>query len=273
MAAELLKNSRKLTSIGYHTSSISYGYRKCCKLALKWIQELSEKILMEKDTLIEVINTCIGSKIIGIQLEHFSKIIVEAFLLLRNEKKISHKELFKMLNFEKVIGKNMIESEFFKGFLIQKEVSIDSPQKIENPKILISRLELGNFKPKVFGTKINVETLEEGNELSVFEREKLREVCRKIVELGINVVFNAGQVSVVAEEFLNSKGVICIGNVGFDKLEALSNSVGCPIATNLDNIKTLGSAKSVEQIYISDTPFIKIDGCELCTILLRAPTK
>lgn len=273
MASELLKNSRKLTSIGYHTSTISYGYHKCCKLALKWIQELSVEIPMKKDVLMEVVKTSIGSKIIGIQSNHFCEIIVDSFLFLRNQKSISHKEFFKKINIEKVIGKNLQESQLFNGILLQKEVSIDSPQKIENPKILVSRLDLGNFKTKVFGTKVNVETLEEGNEVSLFEREKLRELCKKIIELKIKVILNAGIVSIVAEEFLNNSGVICIGNIDFHKIEQLSNSLGCPITTNLDSIKSFGSAKLVEQIYISDTPFIKIEGSELSTILLRAPTK
>eukprot|EP01080_Neovahlkampfia_damariscottae_P005441 gene5441-9254_t len=281
LTCELLRNAKSLLTMNIHPSTISYGYRKCLDISLDILEKesISIDLLNNKSTLKEIVKTILSSKILTISSEYFSELIVESILRLneilnKENKKDNHnnKELIRRLNVEKVIGKSFEETELFDGILVAKKLKYK--KKIENAKILISKIEFGNYQTKIFETKFKVDSHLKGEELSNFEIKKMKEICEKIKKLKINVIFNSSPISSEVEEFFNSNNILCFGNIDLRKLETLSIATETSIynSNSLKENLNFGHAKSVETCFISDSSFIKISGCNWISIILRAPT-
>jgi T-complex protein 1 subunit alpha len=164
---------------------------------LKLISEFSISIEMKNfEILKEIVKTSLSSKILGINSNFFSDLVVKSCLKLSEFS--SNKEIVRRLHVEKIIGKSILKSEMVDGVLISKKFNF--VKKIENAKILISKLELSNYQTKIFETKFQVKSHSEGEELNNFEFQKMREICETILKLNINVVFNSSPISSFVEE-------------------------------------------------------------------------
>lgn len=266
LTAELLRGAKSLLAMGVHPAVIIQGYRKACLFAKEVIENVAVDV--KESHLVEIAKTCLSSKILGIHAEYFAKLAVNAVLKLKK-----FDDWMNRLYVVKKIGKNMLQSELVDGILLLKNGF--GPKRVENAKILVCKMEnLGHFKTKIYGTRIRVETHEQGHKLSSFEQQEIQSLCKKIVDLGVNVVFNGHPIFDTAKHYFTSHGVLCVGNLDFKQIDMLSLATGCPIVTNLEYVKgNLGKAGLVEQVCIADEMAVKVTGCDWCSVLLRAPTK
>jgi T-complex protein 1 subunit alpha len=167
---------------------------------LKLISEFSISIEKENIGILkEIVKTSLSSKILGINSDFFSDLVVKSCLKLNECLSFnSNKEIIRRLHVEKIIGKSILKSEMVDGVLISKKFNV--VKKIENAKILISKLELSTYQTKIFETKFQVKSHSEGEELNHFEFQKMKEICETISNLNINVVFNSSPISSFVEE-------------------------------------------------------------------------
>lgn len=119
--------------------------------------------------------------------------------------------------------------------------------------------------------QVDVDSHDSGEKMSLYERDSIRKTCKLIVDLGINVVLNQGIISPLAEEFFTSNGIIALGNIDLRMLDVLSDAFQCPIVSSIEKSIKSGYAEIVEQVFLSDLPFVKFTGVQWCSIVLRAP--
>lgn len=86
------------------------------------------------------------------------------------------------------------------GVLLNHKVCFGSPKVMKSAKILITRMDLASWRTNIWGTQITVESHEEGAIMAQLERTRVRERCQKIIDMGINVIVNQGQLYSVAEQ-------------------------------------------------------------------------
>jgi len=250
--------------------------RKAENLALEIINQISIKIESTEDNqdqlLCYVAKTCLSSKILSRFQDHFCELAIEALKCLNGSNKV------KNIHIVKRTGPSMSKSLLIQGILLDRKLSLGAPKIIFNPRILLTRIDLDTWKTKIWGTQIKVQTYEESSNIGIRERDRIRERCQDIINLGVKAIINHGQIYSIAEQCFVEAGIMCIEIKEFEECEIISFATGCPILSDfsdIDHIK-FGEANCIEEIVIGDNKMIKISGCpnpKACTILLRAPTE
>ena len=59
---------------------------------------------------------------------------------------------------------------FTPGFLLEKKIGVNQPKRLENAKILIANTAMDTDKPKVFGSKVKVDSTAKIAELELAEK-------------------------------------------------------------------------------------------------------
>jgi T-complex protein 1 subunit beta len=278
LTAELLKQAQILiSSRGIHPSHIIHVFRKAQKYASDIIQQQAINLDDEnKIKYLEMIaKTSIGSKIISTNEKHFCDIAIKAALQLNGNR--GNVYMFKRT------GASMMQSKILNGVMLScRRLGVSSPTRIENAKILVCRMDsLASARSKIYNTNIKMNDNEDIDVLSRIEIEHLENVCETIVKLGVNVVFNCGiAIHQHAEQYFNSKNIMCMGFIDFTDSNMLSKVTGAHIITRIDDnsvYSRLGHADLVQHVIMANEPALIISGCQItdswCSILLRAPTK
>jgi T-complex protein 1 subunit beta len=256
LTGELLHRALDLVSKGVPIHVINQGLR----LALQRCNEVLDAIAINitdenrRSILTNIAKTSMNSKIIGEHSNMFANMVVEAVSLLGNRPKIGN---IKILS---VTGPSMEATEFIKGFAMKNRVGLGCPKKIQNAKILLSKM-----------------SLERGGDDSEDQRNRIRESCEKIVASGATVVVNRGYIYNVAEQVLAAHGIMFIENVSNEELDQLALSAGGFVVEDVRILSPicLGSAELIEEIVLGDERIIKFTGCPTTlvnSILVRAPS-
>lgn len=95
-------------------------------------------------------------QILGTFKDHFCKIAIDAVKCLEGTKKVRN------INIVKKTGSSIESSTFINGILLNKKVCLGCPNRVENARILITRMDLDSFRTKIWGTTIKVESHEQG---------------------------------------------------------------------------------------------------------------
>ncbi|KAL0486235.1 thermosome subunit alpha [Acrasis kona] len=276
LSAELLKQANVLvTSKNIHPSHIIQVYRKAQRFTCDLIDKLALSLTPEntKSYLQMIATTTIGSKIIGINNVHFRDMAVEASLRLEN----FDKNVFVF----KRTGASIAHSRLLDGIMLKcRRLGVSSPTSVKNAKILLCKISnLSSSRSKIHNVKIDLDG-GEADILSKIETDQLEQICDQVFSTGANVVFNCGAaIHYHAEQYLNNKGVLCMGYVDNSDCEMIATATGAKIVSRIDSDSSsrLGKAKMVKQILLADELALEISGCDnlqgWCSVLFRAPTR
>jgi T-complex protein 1 subunit beta len=274
LTAELLKNAQELISQGLHIRYIIEGYQFAAQRAQAIIDSLAIRMAdtTNDDVLRYVAKTAISSKVLARYSDHFANIAVQTVKRLKGLRKLRHVLIVEIL------GPTMQSSALIDGIITNKRVGLGCPKRIVKAKIAVTRIELDVWKPPFSGNIASkTSSFADSVEIALKEREIIRERCRRIANTGVNVIFNEGFIYNVAEQCFAECGIMCIENLTFQEIEALSLATGASVVANLELISEnrLGYAEEVEEILYGTSKYIQVKGCKdpaACTILLRAPT-
>jgi len=161
---------------------------------------------------------------------------------------------------------------------MQCSIGVGQPKRLENPKIMVANTAMDTDKIKIFGGKVEVDSVSKVAAIEEAERKRMLTKCQKIVDHGINCFINRQLIYNLPEQFFADKGVMAIEHADFAGVERLALVLGAEIASTFDapGDTQLGTCKLIEEIMIGEDKMIKFSGCarnEACTIVLRGSTQ
>ncbi|VDN60740.1 unnamed protein product [Dracunculus medinensis] len=272
LAAELLREAERLIEMRIHPQTIIAGYRKALKIAQEAL--VSSATLSDNlhEDLTKIARTTLGSKILAQYKDYFSKLAVDAVLRLKGSGTLEAIQIIKKL------GGSMSDSYLDSGFLLEKAPGMYQPKRVENAKILIANTPMDTDKVKVFGSRVQVDSVAKVAELELAEKQKMKEKVAKIVAHNINVFINRQLIYNYPEQLFADANIMAIEHADFEGIERLALVLGGEIVSTFDmpeNVK-LGSCDLIEEVMVAEDRFLRFSGVpigEACTIVLRGATE
>lgn len=265
LATELLLEAKKLN---IPRVSIIRGYELALKHCLNKLEELSIAISNDSDSeMINLARTTICSKVLKCDLQHFSKLCVDAIKKLENENDLN------LIQIIKTSG-NLEESYLSDGFILNKDVEVE---EMENVSVLVANTSLDADKVKIYGAKINVDSLKSLSEIETAEKEKMQKKIEKITSIPFKCFVNRQIIYDYPLELLKQKKINVVEHADFDGVERLNKFLGGKIVSSFENLTedSLGKCTKVKNITIGNDRMVLFEntGKKAVTIVLKGSSK
>ena len=220
LAGELLREAEKLINKKIHPQNIISGYRKARDVAQKTLLTLginnSENKEAYYNDLINIAKTTLSSKLVTHEKDMFSKLVVDAVLRLGDNPSL---DLIKVI---KKPGASLSDSFLAEGFILEKSISVGCPKEKTNPKILIANTPMDYDKIKIYGSRVQVDSVEKVAEIEQAEKEKMKNKVDKILAYGCDIFINRQLIYNYPEQLMADKGIMVIEHADFDGIERLA---------------------------------------------------
>lgn len=231
------------------------------------------------EDLVNLAKTTICSKVLRCNLDLFSKICVEAVERLEGDD-------MHLIQIIKVSGK-LEESFLSDGLILKKDQVIDEDAFFKDSKnnnyedkdikVLIANTSLDTDKIKIFGAKVNVDSVAKLGEIEEAEKNKMKSKIEKICSLPFSIFVNRQLIYDYPFELFREKGVQAIEHADFDGVERLVKFLGGKIMSTFDSLseQCLGTCTHVKNVVIGNERMIKFEkrGRNASTIVLRGSSQ
>jgi len=279
VTGKLLEKAQDLIEKNVHPTIIIDGYRKAADKALETLENLAIPVKStDRKTVEKVAMTSMASKLVAENKEYLAKIASSGVLQVAERIKGQFKVDIDDVRVEKKAGEAVTDTRLINGIVLDKEVVHSGmPKRVEKAKIALLDTPLEIEKTE-FDAKINIESPEQMDAFMREEENMLREMVRKIVATGANVLVCQKGIDDLAQHFLAQKKILAVRRVKKSDMEKLSRATGGKTATKIDDMTkaNLGYAELVEERKIGDDKMTFIEGCKdprSVTILIRGGTE
>ncbi|XP_066536966.1 T-complex protein 1 subunit eta isoform X2 [Hoplias malabaricus] len=276
LAAEFLKQLKTYVEEGLHPQTIIRAFRIATQLAVKKIKEIA--VTIEKDDkqehrqlLEKCAATALNSKLIAGQKDFFSKMVVDAVMMLDDLLQL------KMIGIKKVQGGALEDSQLVAGVAFKKTFSYAGfemqPKRYENPKIALLNIEL-ELKAEKDNAEVRVNTVEDYQAIVDAEWNILYDKLEKIYKSGAKVVLSKLPIGDVATQYFADRDLFCAGRVQEEDLKRTMMACGGSIQTSVGSLTddVLGQCELFEEVQVGGERYNFFKGCPkamTCTIILR----
>ena len=279
VAGELLSKAEELLNNDIHPTKIIDGYLLAFEKSLEILNSLAISVdPNNKEEVLKVAKTTIATKSIAPYSDHFANIAYDAIRAIMHEENGKKKIPIDDIKIEKKEGGTLTDTELIYGIVLDKEiVHHRMPRKVEEAKIaLISyplELEKSEFADvHILAAKQSIDTLLR------WEKEKLQEMAKKIINTGANVVICQKGIDDIVQHYLATHGILAVRRVKKSDMEKIARATGAKIIQNEDFLSSdaLGYAKIVEERKVGDETMIFIRGArnpKAVSILIRGGSK
>lgn len=268
LCGELLREAeRLLLQQRIHPQTICAGWRLASQVAQKTL-EASATNEVTRDDLFKIAQTTLSSKLVNAEKQHFAELCVSAVERLKGSGNLDHIQILKLP------GGSLRDSYLEDGFLLEKSIGVGQPKRLENCKILLANTSMDTDKIKIYGSRVQVDSLNKVAEIEQAEKMKMQRKVDKIINHGCNVFINRQLIYNYPESLFAKANVMAIEHADFDGIERLAAVTGGDVVSTFDNPDkvTLGECDVLEQIMIGETKVLRLGGCKsgaACTIVLR----
>lgn len=276
LAGEFLKQIKPYVEEGVHPRVIIKAVRRSLQLCLETIDQLAVKIDKNnaekfKSLLQQCAATAMSSKLINQQRLFFSKMVVDAVLMLDDLLPLN------MIGIKKIQGGALEESFLVTGVAFKKTFSYAGfemqPKTYTNCKIALLNIEL-ELKAERDNAEIRVDNVKEYQKVVDAEWNILYEKLQKIHNSGANVVLSKLPIGDVATQFFADRDMFCAGRVTKEDLDRTLKGCGGAIMTTVQDINdsVLGRCELFEERQIGGERYNLFQGCpnaKTSTIILR----
>jgi len=277
LAGEFLKQCKPFVEEGVHPRIIIRAFRKATALALAKIEEISVKIdrnnpVEYKELLQKCAATSMSSKLIHQQKDYFSKMVVEAVMMLDDQTLPLN-----MIGIKKVQGGALEDTQLVSGVAFKKTFSYAGfemqKKTYSNPKIALLNIEL-ELKAEKDNAEVRLDNVDEYQKVVDAEWNILYDKLDRIAASGAKVVLSKLPIGDVATQYFADREMFCAGRVMEEDLNRTMKSCGGAIQTTVHDLndKTLASCETFEEKQIGGERFNFFKGCpksQSCTIILR----
>lgn len=265
IAGSLLEKAEGLIDNDIHPVIIADGYKKAAKKAISLLSEIAKKIdINDKVTLEKIARTSMLTKLVAVEAADLAALIVDAVMLIREQKDGENKVLIGNVKVEKKTGGSISDSQLISGVVLDKEVvNNNMPKRIQNAKIALISAPLEIEKTE-FEAKINISSPNQIKSFMEEENQILREMVERIKKTGANVVLCQKGIDDIVQHYLAKAGILAVRRIKESDMNKLSKATGGRIVGSVEDLteKDLGLAQNVEEKQIEEDNWTYIEGCK-----------
>ena len=199
-----------------------------------------------RDDLLKIAQTTLSSKLVNSEKKHFAELCVSAVERLKGSGNLDHIQIIKLP------GGSMKDSYLEEGFLLEKSVGVGQPKRLENCKILLANTSMDTDKIKIYGSRVQVDSLNKVAEIEQAEKMKMKKKVDKILKHGCNVFINRQLIYNFPESLFAENNVMAIEHADFDGIERLAAVTGGEVVSTFDDPDkvALGECDVLEEVSI-----------------------
>lgn len=281
LAGALLEQAAELIDKGIHPIKIADGYDQACDIAvaeLDRIADIIEFTKSERENLIKVAKTSLGSKIVSKAHDQFAKIAVDAIMSVAD---LERRDVdFDLIKVDGKVGGSLEDSVLIQGVLVDKDFSHPQmPSEIRDAKIAILTCAFEPPKPKT-KHKLDITTVEEFRKLQTYEKDKFNEMIKQIRDTGANLVICQWGFDDEANHLLLQNKLPAVRWVGGPEIELIAIATNGRIVPRFEDLSAskLGTAGVVRELSFGTTreKMLVIEECantRAVTIFVRGSNK
>ncbi|XP_051893490.1 T-complex protein 1 subunit eta [Pristis pectinata] len=276
LAAEFLRQIKSYVEEGLHPQIIIRSFRTATQLAVEKIKSIAVTVKKDnKEHQRELFEKCaataLSSKLIALQKGFFSKMVVDAVMMLDDLLPL------KMIGIKKVQGGGLEESQLIAGVAFKKTFSYAGfemqPKKYNKPRIALLNVEL-ELKAEKDNAEIRVDNVEDYQAIVDAEWNILYDKLEKIYQSGAKVVLSKLPIGDVATQYFADRDLFCAGRVPEEDLKRTMMACGGSIQTSVNAMTddVLGQCEQFEEVQVGSERYNFFTGCpkaKTCTIILR----
>ena len=275
LAGALLDQAESLLDRGIHPIRIADGFELAGQCAVQHLDKIAHPFpFADRESLIEVAMTTLGSKIVNKCHRQMAEIAVDAVLAVADlEKKDVNFELIKL---ETKVGGKMEDTCLVKGVVIDKTMSHSQmPKVLKDVKLAILTCPFEPPKPKT-KHKLDVTSAEDYKLLRQYEHEKFLEMVKQVKDAGATLAICQWGFDDEANHLLLQQELPAVRWVGGPEIELIAIATGGRIVPRFEELSEdkLGKAGVVRELSFGTTKdkMLVIEDChnsKAVTILIR----
>lgn len=279
LAGALLEQAEQLLDKGIHSIRIADGFDMAAKCAIDHLDKIADSFpTSDREGLIKVAMTTLGSKIVNKCHRQFAEIAVDAVMAVADpERKDVNFELIKV---EGKTGGKLEDTLLVKGVIVDKDMSHPQmPKELKDVKMAILTCPFEPPKPKT-KHKLDVGSVEDYELLRKYETEKFEEMVDQVKATGANLVICQWGFDDEANHLLLQKKLPAVRWVGGPEIELIAIATGGRIVPRFSELTAdkLGAAGSVRELVFGTTKdrMLVIEECKnskAVTIFIRGGNK
>lgn len=266
-----------------HPTTIITGYRVAMREACKFIEARMATSVdsLGPDTLLNAARTALSSKIVGMESDFFSTMVVEAITAVKTYDDYGNaKYPVKAINVLKAHGRSAKESRLLDGYALNMGVAAQGMvRRIQGAKIACLDVNLQKTK-MAMGVQVLVSDPRELERIRSRESDATKERIQMLLKAGANVVLTTKGIDDMALKYFVEAGAIACRRVPKDDLRRVAKATGAQVITTFGDMdgnesfdaSSLGSAEEVREERVCDDDMVLIrgtGGSSCATLLLR----
>lgn len=265
MAGSLLEKAEELIDRDVHPSVIVDGYKKCSSKAGEILRNLSTLVKpSDKEVLNKISMTSMSSKMVSMNSEHLSEIVVESILAAADETDGKIKVDIDNIKVDKKPGGSINDTSLIRGVILDKEVAhAGMPKRVDEAKIALINSPLEIEKTE-FDAKISISSPNQMKSFLEEENNILKSMVDKIASTGANVIICQKGIDDIAQHYLAKENILAVRRVNESDMAKLSRASGARIVTNIDELaeNDLGYSKLAEERKVENDKWVFIEECK-----------
>lgn len=281
LAGGLLDKAEALLDRGIHPMRVAEGFDRAAKIAVDHLATIADEFegsLEDREPLVQVAMTTLGSKIINRSHRQMAEIAVDAVLAVADiERRDVNLDLIKM---DGKVGGRLEDTRLVRGIVIDKDMSHPQMDKVlKDAKLCVLTCPFEPPKPKT-KHKLELETVQAYEEMQKSERQYFLDMIEKVKASGANLVICQWGFDDEANHLLMQAGLPAVRWVGGVELELIAIACNARIVPRFSELTAdkLGSAGHVHEEAFGTTKdrMIVIEDCpnsKAVTVFVRGGNK
>jgi thermosome len=266
LAGSLLSKAEDLVAKGVHPTVIVDGYRMASEKAIEILKEASTKVdPTDRQILGKIARTAMGSKLVSVNAEPLSKIVIDAVLAVAerigdNNFRVDADNI----KVEKKAGGSIDDTKLIQGIVLDKEVVHGAmPKHVENAKIALLNAALEIEKTEM-SAEIRISDPHQMQSFLEEENRMLKSMVDKISGAGANILLCQKGIDDLAQHYLAKAGILAVRRVKESDMNNLAKATGGSVLSNIDELSAadLGYAKLVEERKVETDKWVFVEGCK-----------